>query len=205
MGANKGIIRTTVIVVIMVVLVLGYYAYISNRKAIELQNTKVSEADRLILEDIENNYPKKPRDVVKLHIRMLQQIYAADLSDDKLSKMVDQMRSLYDDRLLNNQGNSKEEQLSSIKAELESHKDKKYKITNYDIDEESQTLYSKVDGEEVANLYATYTILDDKATYKQIYLYVLVKDKEGHFKILGWQRDNSKESSITASPDTNTK
>ena len=119
MGANKGIIRTTVIVVVMVVLVLGYYAYISNRKAVELQNTKVSEADRLILEDIENNYPKKPRDVVKLHIRMLQQIYAEELSDDKLSKMVDQMRLLYDDQLLNNQGNSKEEQVSSINAEIE--------------------------------------------------------------------------------------
>ncbi len=205
MGTNKGVVRTTITVVIMVVLVLGYYAYISNRKAIELQNTKVSEADRLILEDIEGNYPKKPRDVVKLHVRMLQQIYAAELDDDKLSKMVDQMRRLYDDRLLNNQGNSKEEQLSSIRAEIDSHDGKKYKITNYDIDEESQTLYSEVDGEDVANLYATYTILDDKATYKQVYLYVLVKDKDGHFKILGWQRDNSKESNLSNSATTEKK
>ncbi len=189
-------LRTGIIVFVMVVLVLGYYAYVSDKRAIERQNAKVTETDRLLLLDIDNEYPKSPRDTVKLYVKMLQQIYNKDLSDKDLSGMVDQMRLLYAEELLNNAGNTKEEQLSGIKTELTAEDDKKYKLTSYVIDEESQTIYGKAEGKETANLYATYTLLTGNTTSKQVYLYVLVKEDD-KWKIIGWRRDSSKEASLS--------
>ena len=103
---KKKYTSTLIIVVMMVVAGVGYYYYLSN-KAPSVDATQQSvdnqELADLVSRDIENNYPKTPREVVKLYMRIAKQYYGSSVSEEQLEKLGRQARYLFDDELKSKQ------------------------------------------------------------------------------------------------------
>lgn len=193
--------KTVILVVILCALVLGYYTYLSNKHAKERQDYKLTQTQELLTYDLKNDYPHSPRDVVKLYNRMLSCIYEKKLSGKDLDKMVDQMRRLYSDKLLNDSENTKEKQLAALEKELETHKKEDYKITNCILSEASQVEYGNVGEDKCAVVDATYTIREKNDFNKSSQSYILVQDEDKNWKILGWE-DTKKESNTEKNETT---
>lgn len=151
-------------------------------KNIESSNDKVIT---LLEKDFVTNYPKTPREVLKIYNRIQQCIYNESLNDDELKAVTEKMRELFDDDLL--KSNSVEKQLGDLKAELKAYKKTKKTISNDIIDNNSAIQYKKIKNRECASVSVSY-LLHDKEGYSKTYQeFLLRKDSKGNWKILGWQ------------------
>ena len=188
MNENKNMIRTIVIVAVMCLLVIGYYAYLSDKTVKEKQNKQLTEKEELLLYDLDQDYPHSPRDVIKLYSRMMTCLYNERLEDDDLNAMVDQMRKLYAEELVSDEGNTKEQQISKLNDEIQEFEEND-KITNYVLSEVSQTEYGMVDGNYSALVEATYTLRKGNQYPKILNSYVLIQEEDENWRILGWKED----------------
>lgn len=53
--------KITFFLVFLIVLVVGYYAYLSGKNRTEQQEAVMSEVDTALSRDLNNNYPATPR------------------------------------------------------------------------------------------------------------------------------------------------
>lgn len=182
MGNTKFI---TIVLVIMV-LGLGYYTYLNNsKKDGNKELATQSETEKLMNYDFVNNYPKTVRETVKLHCRYLKEVYNGGFEEEELYTVNNQIRQLFDDELL--EINSPESQLQSLKNEVALFKENKQKFVSYTLAESSQIEYNTEDDVEYAKMSVTLVMKVGTSTMSADEEYILRKDKEGKWKILGWQ------------------
>lgn len=182
MGNTKFI---TIVLVVMV-LGLGYYTYLNNsKKNGNRELASQSEAEKLINYDFANNYPKTVREAVKLHCRYLKEVYNGGFEEQDLYTVNNQIRQLFDDELL--ELNSSEGQLQSLKNEMALFKENKQKFVSYSLAEPSQIEYNTEDNIEYAKIGVTLVLKVGASSMSADEEYILRKDKEGKWKILGWQ------------------
>ena len=62
---NTSVTKITVFFIFLLVLVVGYYAYLSGTHRTEQQAAVMSEIDTALSRNLENNYPSTPKEVVK--------------------------------------------------------------------------------------------------------------------------------------------
>ena len=94
--AIKGIL----IGLVLIALVVGYYFYLSNRKpkeAAEDTETTVSAVQKLLLKNIDDDYPPTPREVLKLYSDITVCFYSEDYTDEELTQLALQIEKLYDE------------------------------------------------------------------------------------------------------------
>ena len=99
--AIKGIL----IGLVLIALVVGYYFYLSNRKpkeAAEDTETTVSAVQKLLLKNIDDDYPPTPREVLKLYSDITVCFYSEDYTDEELTQLALQIEKLYDEELIAN-------------------------------------------------------------------------------------------------------
>lgn len=187
-------VKGTIIAVVLVVLVLGYFNYLSNRSSATRSEAQKTEIEELSEYDMAAGYPKTPRDVAKLHNRYFKAFYAQELSDEELDAMNQKLRMLYCRDLLiaNPEANS----LEKLKTDIENVKEQGYTYKLCELPEASQVEYFTDDGREMAKLEVCITIDtgDNMAYYYRQYLMIKEEDK---WKIYGWE-----ESSASAATET---
>ena len=124
----KKAIRIGLMMVICVGLVVGYYYYLSHRndKNTTEDATKITEVDKILQRDFDNNYPSSPREVVKWYNRIITAFYGEEYTDEQLEAMADQARKLLDDELL--EYNPRDTYLESLKKDIENYKTLNKKI-----------------------------------------------------------------------------
>lgn len=189
-------VKTVVFVVFLCILLLGGYTYLAQRNVKDLKSHEMEEIDKLLLYDLDKEYPHSPRDVVKLYSEMLSCVYNEKLKEDNLTGMVRQMRRLYDKELLEDINNTEQNQIDSLKKEIEESGKDDHKIISYKLMEASQVEYGEVEGKQAAMVDVTYSLRYGNEYPKQAQTYILVQDEEEHWKILGWQ-DTVQEETIT--------
>ena len=64
---NTSVTKITVFFIFLLVLVVGYYAYLSGTHRTEQQEAVMSEIDTALSRNLENNYPSTPKEVVKYY------------------------------------------------------------------------------------------------------------------------------------------
>ena len=69
-----------IIVIILVVLIVGYYYYLSNRDKQPEEEVVITEAQDLLLRDLDRNYPPTPKEVVKYYFEITKCLYNEKLS-----------------------------------------------------------------------------------------------------------------------------
>lgn len=180
------IIRFAVIIVLVALIVLGIYIHITNKSKNSAQQAEknMTEATVLMQLDLENQYPKTVRDVVKLHCRILKCIYNEELQEKDLKILNDQIRQLLAEELL--EENEESEQFAELLNEIGNFQSAGKRFISYAIDAEENVEYKEVNGVEYAIVYVTCNIKEGKTTDALQEEYLLVKE-DGQWKILGWQ------------------
>ena len=178
-------VRIVIIAVVLVGLVCGGFYYMSSKKGVSVENkTELTTLDKLILKDLESNYPSTPRAVVKLYNQIITCYYSAEFKDDEFEKLVDQALLLFDDEL--KAKNPKDEYMKTLSNEIEEYKTKDKTISQTAVCSSNDVLYRNDNGDEIAYVNASYFIKEGKDHVKTYEQYVLRKDEKGNWKILGY-------------------
>ena len=111
--------------------------------------------------------------------------YGEELSEEILKKLVQQTRLLYDEELLAQ--NPEEDALKQTKDYIEEFRENNNKITEYIIEDSKDIEYYTKDDASYAIVTTAYFTRDKSGASKTYEDYLLRKDKDGNWKILGWE------------------
>ncbi|MDD6192889.1 MAG: hypothetical protein PUB24_07410 [Lachnospiraceae bacterium] len=180
----KKAIRIGLSVIICAGLVVGYYYYLSHRNDNNTTEdaTKVTEVDKILQKDFDEQYPTSPREVVKWYNRIITAYYGEEYTDEQLEGMADQARKLLDDELL--QYNPKDTYLENLKKDIDNYKTLNKKIVQSSVSDSNDITYATVKGASCAYVNAYY-FSKEGSNYSRTYQeFVLRKDSKGKWKIL---------------------
>lgn len=178
-----------VILVFLVLLVLGYYFYLSNRsmpeKTEEVSVETMTASQKVLSRNLETNYPPSPREVVKYFSEITECYYNEEHTDEELRDLGLKMREIYDDDLVANQ--TEEMYLSLLKSDVEEYKQNNRTISSFSPSSSVDVETFTKDGYECAKLYCVYDINQDGLLYQTTLCFILRKDEDAHYKIYGWK------------------
>lgn len=178
-----------VILVFLVLLVLGYYFYLSNRsmpeKTEEISVETMTVSQKILSRNLETNYPPSPREVVKYFSEITECYYNEEHTDEELRNLGLKMREIYDDDLVANQ--TEEMYLSLLKSDVEEYKQNNRTISSFSPSSSVDVETFTKDGYECAKLYCVYDINQDGLLYQTTLCFILRKDEDAHYKIYGWK------------------
>lgn len=179
--------RGIILVVLVIALGLSAYTYILNNNTSTPAETDsaVSEVGKLASRDLETDYPNTPRKVIEYYSQIMKSLYEEELSEETLKKLVQQTRLLYDEELLAQ--NPEEDAWKNTKNYIEEYKKESRKITEYIIEDSKDIQYYTKDENSYAIITVLYFTRDKSGTFKTYEDYLLRKNENGEWKILGWE------------------
>lgn len=169
--------------VLVGVLVISGYWFLRNQE--KGKEPKLTEVNRLIEKDLEVNYPSTPNKVLKMYSRIVKCFYNEELKEEEQDALTDQIMYLYDDQLL--EKNPKDKYLERFQGDALDFKASKKTMMDPIIQKNSQISYYTKDGKEYATVLVSFMI-KEKVDYSKVYeQFVLRKDSEDRWKMLGWK------------------
>ncbi|MBO6114206.1 MAG: hypothetical protein J6P57_04020 [Lachnospiraceae bacterium] len=186
MKKKKGSLETVkfvLVAIFLVAIVLIYFNHLGNRSSKRKEAATKSEMEELETFDFISNYPKTPRDVVKMHCRFFKLLYGEGVSDDDLVILNQQVRNLYSQEIL--AFNTENDNLVNLKKNIQKMKDEGYNYKVYELPEASQVKYYKREGREMAALEITLTLDTSESKSYMYVVYVLIKEND-KWKIYAW-------------------
>ena len=187
MKKKGGVQGFTIAMFIVVIVVVAFYSIMTNRFGSRPEEQSSSEVDKLLNYDFVDNYPKTVRETVKLHCRYMKCAYNDNFTKEQLYTVNQNIRQLMDTELL--AINSEESQLQALENDIQFYIDNKQKYVSYSLAEASQIKYNTENDVEYAKIRVGTMLRVDGATVKGDQEYLLRKDAQGRWKILGWQAD----------------
>lgn len=175
-----------IIVVSVSVIVGAFYFLLHHFSKDSEENVTVSEAQNILLRDMEKNYPPTPKEVLKYYSDITQCFYSGEITEEEIIKLADRALELYDHELVEHQ--KYETYIKDLQAEIKNFQDKKWTISSYSTSSSVDVYEFKHSGDEWAQLYAFYNIRQSGKIVKTTERFLMRKDKEGHWKIYGWQQ-----------------
>ena len=182
---KRKIMIGVIAVAIICLVVGGYYMSRSRNNASEDGNVTLTEVQKVITKDLEDNYPATPREVVKLYNRILQCFYNESYTDEELQQLGDQARMLFDEELLEN--NPRDVYLDALRADIAEYREKDRTVRSISV-----CVYKTVDKRECAYVDVSYFVNEDKQYNYTYQTYVLRTDEEGKWKILVFYQNEGK-------------
>ncbi len=185
---TKGLI----IAIVLILVVVGYYYYLSHREVDKKEEVTISEAQELLLRDLDRNYPPTPKEVVKYFFDITTCLYNEELSEADVEALALKIQELYDEDLVIH--NPKEEYFTELKSEIAAFQTSNSQILNYSTSSSVDVYYFEEDEGSFARLYGTYYLQVQKSLKNLEEVFILRKDDDGHWKIYGWQPVSDEES-----------
>ena len=149
---------------------------------------KLTQIEKVVVQDIEKNYPPTPREVVKFYNEIVKCYYGKELPTEKqLAVLVDQMRCLMDEELL--LANPRNDYYNWVVNDINQYKREKKQLASTDICNTNDIDYvtdDKSSGEKdkLAYVDASYFLNTDGKFAYTYQRFVLRKDEAGRWKIL---------------------
>ena len=184
-GGKAGVLKGSIIVLVMVAAMVGYYYHLSNKN--RQQNAEEAEmtvAQELLSRNLSTNYPPTPKEVVKYYSDITRCFYNEEYSEEELKQLVDKTFQLYDDELL--EQNEYGQYLIDLTDEIAYYKANSIRIANYSVSASTDVDIFEADGSSFARLYCTYTLVSGTRRQPVEEVYLLRKDENGHWRIYGW-------------------
>lgn len=185
---RSGSAKILVIVIILAAIVLGYFYYLGHRDRKQAEEAAaVTVVQSVLLRDLEHNYPPTPKEVVKYYSEITECFYNEEYTDEELTLLAAKIQQLYDAELVANK--SQDQYMQDLKNEIVEMKKNKYTIANYEVSASTDVEEFTQDGYSCARLYCTYYLKQPSSGTRVASLerFVLRKDEDGHWKILGWE------------------
>ena len=180
-------VKGIIVIAAFIILIGGYYYYLSNikTKPTEENPTKVSQVQKLLLKNLEKDYPPTPKEVAKLYADITLAYYIDGCTDQDFLQLAAMMRELFDVELRDNTDN--DVYLKNLRAEINSLKASGNTISSYSLSSSTDVEFFTKDNHDCARLNIAFTI---KNTNKSVAIskevFILRKDINGHWKIFGW-------------------
>lgn len=185
---SSGGIKILIIVMVLAAIVLGYFYYLGHRDRKQAEETAAATVvQSVLMRDLERNYPPTPKEVVKYYSEITECFYNEEYSDEELTQLADKIQQLYDAELVANK--SQDQYLLDLRNEIVEMKKNKYTIASYEVSASTDVEEFTQDGYSCARLYCTYYIRQPSSGTRVASMeqFVLRKDQDGHWKILGWE------------------
>ena len=147
---NTSVTKITVLFIFLLVLVVGYYAYLSGTHRTEQQEAVMSEIDTALSRNLENNYPSTPKEVVKYYNDLMKCFYNEDCTEEELQELGKKSLQLFDEERREN--NEEESYLIRLQGEVQNYKKNKRKITSGAVGSSTDGEYYTADGYSVARI-----------------------------------------------------
>ncbi len=182
-------IRGVIAGIICVLLVVGYYYYLSHRDTKTVADTtELTAITKITTKNLDTSYPKTPREVIKLYNDILKCYYNEDCTDAEIEALGAQARKLLDEELLEN--NPEDQYYASLKADILVYKADKRTISRTDVCDSDEITYKTVKGSECAYVTASYFMKEGNKFVKSYQQYALRKDASGNWKIVAYEQTN---------------
>ena len=182
---KKVTVIATIVLMIVVMGVVGVFAYLSGRDRDEKDEATLSSVERVLYRDLDNNYPATVKEVVKYYSEIVRLFYAEDTTEEEVEKLGMKARELFDSELLEN--NETEFYLMSLKADVKDFNKSRRFITNVVVASSVNVDTFQEDGYEFARISCGYNITEKGVTNQTIIVYLLRKDENRRWKIYGWE------------------
>lgn len=194
---RAGNIKAVVMVLIMVGLVFSYYFYLTSRSGSGLPKDEDQVAEEmtvvqeLLVRADYREYPSTPVQVLKYYNEITACFYNEQYTDNELEQLALEARSLYDLELIMNQ--SQEDYLNDLKDDIATFEAGNITILRSAVTPATDVYYFTYEGRECARLYSVYTLRSGTVNQLSKEVFIMRKDDEGHWKILGFELVEDKE------------
>lgn len=188
---KKTTTRTAVIVALLVLLVVGYFAYLSNKNREIRQEGNLSKVQLVLSRDLKQSYPPTPKEVIKYYNELLRCLYNEESTDEELEALGAKTRELFDAELL--AANEPEDYQLGLTAEVYDYREKDRRIVGFNVASGTSVVFFEEDGYEFAKIACGYTIMEDGKSQISSLMYLLRKDENKQWKIYGWKDAESLE------------
>ncbi len=180
-------ILTIVIVVLFITAVLGLFIYQNNKPQTQQAEDEVviSNIDNVVLRNLEINYPPTPKEVLKYYSEITTCFYQGNLNEEDLTRLAQTARKLYDAELC--EGVTEEEYIDSLREDILEFNSLGVVVSGYTVSSSTDVEEFEMDGREYARLYATYRLRQGTEYIYSNEIFIMRKDEDGHWKILGWE------------------
>ena len=182
---NTSVTKITVFFIFLLVLVVGYYAYLSGTHRTEQQEAVMSEIDTALSRNLENNYPSTPKEVVKYYNDLMKCFYNEDCTEEELQELGKKSLQLFDEELREN--NEEESYLIRLQGEVQNYKNNKRKITSVSLASSTNVDYYTADGYSFARIACGYGMTENGKKSSTMLVYLLRRDDNRRWKIYGWK------------------
>lgn len=180
-------ILVIVIVVLFVAVILGLFIYMNNKPQSGSMEEEVviSNVDNVVLRNLDINYPPTPKEVLKYYSEITVCFYEENLSEADLVRLAQTARKLYDAELCADM--TEEEYLVSLREDILEFDSLGIVVSGYTVSSSMDVEEFVVDGRECARLYVTYRLRQGTEYIYSNEVFIMRKDENGHWKILGWE------------------
>ena len=182
---NTSVTKITVLFIFLLVLVVGYYAYLSGTHRTEQQEAVMSEVDTALSRDLDNDYPATPKEVIKYYNDLMKCFYNEECTAEELQDLGRKSLQLFDEELQEN--NDEDTYLIRLQGEVQNYKDNKRKITSVSLAPSTNVDYYSVDGYSCARISCGYTMTENGKKTSTVMVYLLRRDDSRRWKIYGWE------------------
>ncbi len=183
---NRRKMLAVVIVILFVVAILGLFIYINNKPQENVEeDVVISNVDNVVLRNLDINYPPTPKEVLKYYSEITICFYEENLSEEDLVRLAQTARKLYDAELC--AGVTEEEYIESLREDILEFNSLGVVVSGYTVSSSTDVEEYELDGRKYARLYATYRLRQGTEYIYTNEVFVMRKDEDGHWKILGWE------------------
>lgn len=175
----------TIIIVLLVVAVVGYYAYLSNKSREEQRDASMTVVQSTLSRDLSKRYPGTPREVIKYYNEILRCLYNEESSGEEIESLGLKARELYDEDLL--EINELGSYLIKLQADVKDYRDNERRIISFNLASPNNVDFFEEDGYSFARIMCGYTIMQAGKNYSSDQMYLLRKDSNKQWKIYGWE------------------
>lgn len=193
---KKSTARGAMFIVILIVGVIGYYAYLSNRNREAVDEANMTAVQSALSRDLEMDYPSTPKEVIKYYNQILKCLYNEECTDAELEELGNKARELYDEELLG--ANELGTYMMRLKQEVAEYKEQGKIITSASVAASTNVVYDQVDGYDFAKIACGYNIMQGKVNTPTKQIYLLRRDDDRRWKIYGWQLSESEQTASDA-------
>ena len=179
---NGAVIKAIVMTVLAAIVILGLYMVFTRSKKVGPEESyDISVVDEITTTNLEKNYPASARKVVELYAKTMQVLYKEEYSDSQQDKMIAVLAGIMDEELLANQKNFE----GNMKLEVKDRKENDYSISYYVI-QAKEPEEVMVGGKKMCDVECLYTLRQGSYIDTADYHFVMRRDDNGKWKILGW-------------------
>lgn len=180
------VIGLVVLGVVLVAIVVGYAFHINRKAARDAERVVESTAvQKVLMRDLERNYPPTPKEVVKYFADITKCFYNEEYTDEELEQLAVKIQGIYDTELIENK--SQEDYMTDLRNEIADRKKNDFTISSYVLSASVDVEEFVENGDSCARLYCTFNVKQGTSgTVRSMEQFILRKDDDGHWKILGW-------------------